>query len=76
MCGVFKVVCVKEGWGVVCSGLCVKGGWGVEHREARNTGVFPLSKGSTPHPLVCGVVAAVSYSPTPCRVQYHRRCWA
>ena len=74
LCGC--VVC--SGLCVVCSGLCVKGGWGVEHREARNTGVFPsfqrlypppplfvvwLRRFPTlPHPVGCSTIGVVGLS--------------
>ena len=64
-------LCVRVGFTVACvrMAVCVCGGVaGVAVRVcARERG----ARGGPP--FFCGVQAAVSYSPTPWRVQYHRR---
>lgn len=70
LCVVFGTMCGCVG--VVCEMKRGVGGWSKGNQGTR---VCSLSFVLPPTPF-CGVVAAVSYSPTPCRVQYHRRCWA
>ena len=78
LCGRCVWLCGRCGlanFGRCADGLCLCGGCGVF--VCGGCGVFVWcgreKGGPVAGPPLCGVQAAVSYSPTPWRVQYHRR---